>query len=162
MNKKGEGELLPEETLKIIIAVICITGLIILIAVIYFAVTGNQNTKYAQASVSRIANETKRINSGEINNATSSVPNPKGWYVFSFVGQDIKPNRCAGANCLCICEKLSIPWINADSRQVKRCDDKGACIVIVNLKKSDPIGIKGGGIFVSIKKINGLIEIIKK
>lgn len=159
MNKRGDEALLPEETLKIIIAVICIAGLIILIVLVYFAVTGDQNTKKAQAVVSRVANETKRINAEEIDDVTPSIPNPKGWYVFSFVGQDMKPNSCAGANCLCVCEKLSVPFINVDSRQAQRCDDKGACVVIVNLKKFNPIKIEGGGIFISIKKVNGLIEI---
>ena len=158
-NKKGEGELLPEETLKIIIAVICIVVLVVLVVVIYFAVTGNQNLKYAIASVNIFSNETKRINSGEINNVTRLIPNPSGWYIFSFVGQDIKPNSCAGANCLCICEKLLIPWINGDSRQAQRCDSKGACTPVVNLKKFDAIEIKGGGIFVSISSANGQILI---
>jgi hypothetical protein len=161
LNKKGEGELLPEETLKIIIAVICIAGLIVLIIVIYFSVTGDQDMKKVQEVLSRFANETKRINSGEINNVTFLFPNPKGWYVFSFVEQNVKPNSCAGKNCLCVCEKLSIGIVNVDSRQAQRCDSKGACVTIVNLKKFNPIEIKSGGIFVSINKINDLIEIIK-
>lgn len=168
MNKKGDGELLPEETLRIIIAVICIAGLIILIAMIYFAVIGNQNIKYAQAIVNGehgFANEIKTINfGGGRDNPNFLIPNPSGWYIFSFVGQDIKPNSCAGANCLCVCEKLSIPWINADSRQAQRCDDKGACTPVANLKKFNAIEIKGGGVYVSIsaKDINGQIQITKK
>lgn len=160
-NKKGEGGLLPEETLKIIIAVICICVLIGLAAAVYFAVTGNQNIKYAQAIADRFANETKKINSGEISNTTLLIPNPSGWKIFSFVGQDAKPNSCIGASCLCICEKLLVNVVNVDSRQAQRCDSKGACVVVLNLKKFDSIEIEKGGIFVLISNTNRQIQITK-
>ncbi len=166
MNKRGEEEeLLPKETINLIIAVICIGALAILATAIYFAVTGNQNLKDAQAVVNGdngIANEIRRINAGGIPNSEGKiVPNPSGWNIFSFVEQGVKPNSCAGENCLCICEKLAVGIVNVDTRQAKRCDDKGVCVVVANLKKFDAIEIKKGGIFISIKKINDLIEITK-
>jgi hypothetical protein len=164
-NKKGEGELLPEETLKIIIAVICIVVLLGLFAAVYFALTGNQSMKFAQDIVNGnhgIASEIRRVNAGGMDNNSFFIPNPSGWYVFSFVAQDIKPNSCAGSNCLCLCESLLVGIINTDSRQAQRCDSKGVCVAVPNLKKFDAIQIKGGGIFVSIKSINGQIQIAKQ
>jgi hypothetical protein len=169
LNKKGEEEeMLSKETLNIIIAVICICALVYLAVLIYFAVTGTQNVKFAQAVVNGdstkhgIADEIRRINVGGMNNNSYFIPNPSGWWIFSFVGQDIKPNTCAGSNCLCVCEKLLVGIFSVDSRQAQRCDDKGSCVAVWNLKKFDPIEIKGAGIFVSIKNVNGQIEINKK
>jgi hypothetical protein len=166
LDKKGqEVGILPEETIKLIIAVICIAALIYLLVLIYFSATGNQSKKAAEAIVNGnngIASEIRRINVGGFDNPSFLVPNPSGWWIFSFVGQDIKPNTCAGSNCLCVCEKLLVGIFSVDSRQAQRCDDKGSCVAVWNLKKFDPIEIKGAGIFVSIKNVNGQIEINKK
>jgi uncharacterized membrane protein YsdA (DUF1294 family) len=160
-NKKGEGSLLPEETLKILVAILCIVILAGLVILIYFALTGNEDKQKAQGNIDRIANETNRINAGSANVPSFPVLNPSGWTIFSFVGIDKKPNSCAGASCLCICETLTIGIYNVDERQAQRCDDKGSCTVIINLKKNNNIKIEKGGIFISIKKIDGLIEINK-
>lgn len=163
MNKRGEeGELLRNETFGTLVAVICIGFLIVAVVTVYFTITGDRDIKKAQAVIDIFANETRRINAGEINNVIRLVPNPSSWRIFNFVGSDKKPNSCAGANCLCVCEKLSIEVFNVEERQAQKCDDKGVCTVIMNLKKSNPIEIKGGGVFVSINKVNGLIEITKK
>lgn len=164
-DKKGEGGLLEEETLKIIIAVICITFLVILVVVVYYASTGNQKVNQVREIVNGehgITQEIDRIYSGGVGNDSFFVPNPSGWHILSFVGNDVKPDMCAGINCLCICEELTIGIINVDARQAGRCDDTGACIVIQNLKKTDPIEIKNGGIFISINSINGEIQVTKK
>ena len=165
MNKKGEEEdLLMSETINLIVALLCIAALIGLIVLVYFALTTNQNTRYALESVNGkngIANETKRINADGVNNSNFFVPNPSGWFIFSFVGEDIKPNKCAGANCICICEGVTLNILDWQKRQLNKCDDKGSCAVISNLKKFDKIKINGGGVFVSIKKVNDLIEITK-
>jgi hypothetical protein len=166
MNKRGQEEqLLMKEGINLVVALICICALVGLAAAIYFAVVGNQNVKFAQASVNGehgIASEIRRINVGGMDNKSYFIQNPSGWVLFSFVGKDTKPNSCAGANCLCICEKLLVGVLNVDSRQAQRCDSKGSCVVVANLKKFDVIEIKGGGIFVSISKnTNGQIEIKK-
>ena len=165
MNKKGEEEeILMGETINIIVAVLCIVALIALVVVIYLTTTANNGARYAAAIVNGnngIANETKVINAGGADNTNFFVPNPSGWYIFSFTEESIRPNKCSGGNCLCICEKLLVGIINTDSRQAGKCDDTGSCVVIQNLKTFDKIQIKNGGIFISIKKVNGMVEVTK-
>ncbi|MCX6747042.1 MAG: hypothetical protein NTU63_02810 [Candidatus Pacearchaeota archaeon] len=161
MNKKGF--LLGEETLKIVVAVICIIFLIFLLVSVYYAVTGGQKSKEA-ASILNGANgltkEIERINLGGTPKPDGFfVPNPVSWYVFSFIGEDKKPNLCTGKDCLCICKNIII---NIFDRQIKDCDDKGACAIVQNLKGFNKIGIDRKGIWLSIEKINGEIEIKKK
>jgi hypothetical protein len=161
--KNRRGNLLPEETLKIIIAVICIIFLVILVSSIYFALSGSENAKYAEASKILISSEVTRINNGGISNPSGLlVPNPSGWSIFSFVSNDPKPNLCTGENCLCICERLAIGIINVDSRIAQKCDDKGACVVIPTLEKFGEIKIENAGAFISVQKINNAIQITKK
>jgi len=162
MNKKG-FQLLSEETLKIVIAVICIVFLVYILVSLYFSVTGAQETKYAQANINGdngVAKEISRINVGGTPNEQGFlIPNPNGWHVFSFVGQDKKPNLCTNANCICICRNILIDIFD---RQIKECDSKGACAVVSNLEKFNKIKIENSGVFLSIRKVNNLIEITKK
>jgi hypothetical protein len=154
MNKKAF--LLGEETVKIVIAVVCIIFLIALLVSIYFSVSGNQQAKEAEASMKDILiPEINKIdNGGEANAEGILVPNPAGWYIFSFADGEKKPNKCAGENCICIC---SADWFN----QLKTCDSKGACYVSSILKKFDTFKIDSKGTFILIQKINGFIYISK-
>jgi hypothetical protein len=164
--KSKRGNLLPEEVLKIIIAVICIGFLIFLLVSLYFSVTGEQKKKEAEAimtSDNGLAKEIVRVNQGGMANEQGFlIPNPSGWYIFSFVGEDLKPNLCIGENCVCICENVVINIFNWQKRQINKCDDKGSCTIVSNLKKFDKIKIESKGTYLSISKINNEIEITKK
>jgi hypothetical protein len=158
--KSKRGFLLGEETLKIIIAVVCIIFLVILVTSLYFSFTGSQEAKYAEASKDLISKEITRINNGgEYNSAGLLVPNPAGWYVMSFFGNDKKPNLCAGQNCFCLCRNI---LINVFDRQIKECDSKGTCSVVSTLKSFEKIKIENAGTFITIQKINNEIQIAKK
>jgi hypothetical protein len=160
MKKNRRGNLLPEETLKIVIAVICIIFLVILVTSIYFALTGSEEAKYAEASKGLISKEITRINNGgETNPSGLLVPNPAGWYVLSFLGNNKKPNLCTGESCICLCRNI---LINVFDRQIKECDSRGVCSVVPNLKSFDKIKIENSGTFISIQKINNEIQIAKK
>jgi hypothetical protein len=164
--KSKRGNLLTEEVLKIIIAVICIGFLIFLLVSLYFSVTGEQKKKEAEAimtSDNGLAKEIVRVNQGGMANEQGFlIPNPSGWYIFSFVGEDLKPNLCIGENCVCICENVVINIFNWQKRQINKCDDKGSCTIVSNLKKFDKIKIESKGTYLSISKINNEIEITKK
>jgi hypothetical protein len=163
MREKKATTLLPEEVLKIVIAVICIGFLVFLLVSLYFSLTGEQNKKYAEASKLVISNEITRINAGEAYNSQGiPVPNPSGWYIFSFVGEELKPNSCAGTNCVCVCENVVLNVFDWHKRQINKCDDKGSCIIVSNLKKFEKIKIEKGGIAILIAKLNGEIQITKK
>jgi hypothetical protein len=159
--KNKKGFLLGEETVKIVIAVICIGFLVTLLVLVYLSATGTQKTKEATSSMDDIIKEEmERINEGgEPNLQGILIPNPSGWYLFGFTGNDKKPNKCTGENCICICQNLLLDFFD---RQIKSCDEKGVCSVVSNLKKFDKIKIENGGTFIFVNKINSIIEISKK
>jgi hypothetical protein len=156
-NKNRKGFMLAEETIKVIIAIICIVFLFYLLTSIYNASTSAKKIEEAKASLARIETITLALNEGEID--SQDIPNPQGWYLYGFTGAS-KPNSCAGTNCLCICDSVSS--INIFTSQVERCDNKGACINIPNLASSNldlKIGKGDSLLFVGIKKENGNIII---
>ena len=88
MNKRGDEGLLPEELVRLVLAVICILALVALLVALYFTITGNQNKKYAEDSMKDeqggLAAEIIRINNaGAPKEQGQPVPNPSGWYNFS-------------------------------------------------------------------------------
>jgi len=161
---KKKANLLPEEVLKMVIAVICIIFLVFLLVSLYFSLTGEQKKKEAEASMKSdqggLAKEIQRINDGGTPKEQGHpVLNPSGWYILSFVGNVKKPNLCTEKNCVCICRRI---YLDVLDRQIKECDSKGSCAVVSNLNWFDKIKIENGGTWISIIKINGNIDIKKK
>ncbi len=161
-NKKGF--LLGSETLKIIIAVVCIIFLIALLFSLYYSVTGQEKVKQAQESKDKISLEIARVNNGgEFLEQGIHIPNPSDWFIMSFVGEDKKPNLCTGQNCLCICEGVFLGFDPFNfNLQIKKCDKEGACRVVSNLQKFDEIEIEKNGVNVLITKTDSGIEVAKK
>lgn len=102
LNKKGF--LLGEETVKLIIAVVCLVVLVIFLYSLYMA---NRNKEYelAKASLQKLVSD---INAGQ---TESVIYNPKDWFIGSYpekvVGGEVMPKLCSGENwgkCLCICK----------------------------------------------------------
>jgi len=153
-DKKGEGLLLANKTLEIIIAVICILFLAYIFYSIYANKVNGEEKKQAEGDLTRMKEIIDSLDNGE--SEIQDIVNPKDWYLISFTGNIIKPNLCINKNCLCICQGKKA------SKQAEKCDDDGACIVIENLATSGlkikiigPDKIK----FIRIKKENGLISI---
>ncbi len=105
MNSMNErGFLLGEETIKIIIAVICIVGLIALVVGVYNNFSRNKEMEYAKASLDNLMNQ---IN---IQNTEVDIYNPNNWFISSFPqkdsgGNSILPKSCSSVgwkSCLCI------------------------------------------------------------
>jgi hypothetical protein len=147
--KNKKGFLLAEETLKIIIAVVCMVFLVYFLTSLYLTNVKNQKVEQAKSVVERI---------GEIANSVPENPertdlSPGGWFLFSFT-EGLKPKQCAGGNCVCICSKILIP-IYEDSRQINECSKNGACKNIANIENFEKIEIKSpsqGVTNVEIKK----------
>ena len=157
MNKKGF--LLAEETLKIIIAVICISLLVYLLVSIYNNKTGGEKKLFAKGVLDRTGEIISSL--GDNQNERQDLINPEGWYFISFTGTQAKPNLCLGKNCVCICPSA---WDYKDKihRQQKKCDDKGECLVVENLANERfKIKIEGTNNlkFIRIKKDDGVISI---
>jgi len=154
MNKRGF--LLAEETLKILIAVICIVFLAFFIIALYNSRTGGDKIKEAKDNLDRIEEIVLSLQEGETQ--SQDIPNPKSWHLYSFIGEE-KPNLCLGGNCLCICASTLIEGLKS---QVKKCDDKGSCLIIQNLVSSNlDIRINGPdeSTFIAIKRQNEKILI---
>jgi len=160
MKKNKRGFLLGEETLKMVVAVICIGFLVYLLVAVYFNVTGEQKLKEATLSLNdKVLPEIIKLNeNSEFSSAELHVPNPAGWIILSFVSAEEKPNSCAGQNCICICEEV---FPDLFDWQINRCDKKGICGNVVNLAKFGRIKIEKTGIQIMIQKINGEIQITK-
>lgn len=153
MNK--QGFLLAEETLKILIAVICIVFLVYLLVSIYNSHTSDKKIEKAREVLSRIETIVSSLNEGESDR--QDISDPKGWHLYTFVEQE-KPNSCLNTKCLCICQKAVVKLLNS---QAEKCDKEGACLTIPKLAVS-PIDFKVEGtnnnvLFIEIKKQNDRI-----
>ena len=154
--------LLGEETLKIVVALICIVFLIYFLAMIYFAKINEKKLQEAESilkssSPGSVKTIIERVENGKGNLGGNSeelpIPNPVGWYLFAFVNIE-KPNSCAGENCLCICDKLA-SW-NFWKAQIEECDKDGTCLIAGNLKSFNPIEIEINTALIVTKQSNGL------
>jgi len=164
INKRGF--LLAEETIKIIIALICIVFLVYFLLSLYFSKVQNENIKYAKATLIDSDDSIKavidRVKSGisEGGSEIKLVHNPKGWYLFSFTGNKIKPNSCAGENCVCICDNVYsvslVFWKSEEERQAGKCSDKGVCLIEEDLREFGEIEITEAT-ELTIKNERGLI-----
>lgn len=149
MNKKAF--LLAEETLKIIVALIAISFLVYLLTSLYFTSVNNQKKREAEAELERIL---EIINNPLLEIEEVPNPLPFGWSLFSFVGDEKKPNSCLGKNCLCICYNIKV---NLFDRQIKKCDKDGVCGIVENLEEFGEIKIKKGIFSIEIENRGGKI-----
>ena len=154
--------LLAEETLKVVIAVICIGFLVYFLVNLYFTNAGGQNIAKATGSIEQLTGAIEQVNLDDAERE-NNVLNPFRWRVMSFVENEVKPNACADENCICICKNVVLDNnLIQRNRQAKGCDEKGACGIVENLNKFDKIKIGRDGTFVMIKKINNFIEVSEK
>lgn len=145
------GFLLAEETLKILIAVICIVFLVYLLVAVYNSHTSEKKAEEARKSLSSIETIVSSLEEG--GSRRQDIGEPRGWHIYTFVEQE-KPNSCLNTRCVCICEKASIKLLNS---QAEKCDKEGACLVMSRLAASQvDFKIEGAKnlLFLEIKKQN--------
>ena len=160
MIKQKNGFLLAEETLKMILAVIAITFLIYFLVSFYFGRLNAIEFEKAKRNLIDSPESLKKTIDVLKEKETRDfvLDSPDGWLFLSFTSA-IKPNSCAGKNCICICDKSII------RSQAEVCDkpNEGICSVVENLKKGDAsIEIKTSLTKISISKINNEIIILKQ
>lgn len=129
MNKRGF--LLAEETLKIVIAVICIGFLVYFLTSLYFSNKNSKDLELAKASLEHLVEE---INSGS---SEVKIYNPEDWVVGVWPHDTTKriwytawiksktkkglPASCSNIgwnSCVCICKK----------NDKHKCDEIGFCL----------------------------------
>ncbi len=159
MNKKAF--LLAEETLKIVVAVICIVFLAYFLTSLYLSKTGGEKARFANDVLNTIAGKINLLQDGDF--FEQDIPNPQGWHLFGF-SDSVKPNSCLGENCICICP-YAFDYQDRFNRQQKKCDNKGGCLVIEELRDV-PLDIKITGtnplLYIKVEKDNGRVLISKK
>jgi len=132
-NKNGEEMLLPE-TLKIIIAVICIVILIYLGVSLYGIFSQKTKLEQANQGLDEIILTLDRLENNE--NGTYLVLGPKDWFLTSWSkSDDNRPEKCEGS-CICICNFVESKKISLDNIKVNyieeeqrksNCDKEGVC-----------------------------------
>jgi hypothetical protein len=167
MNKNKKGFLLGEETLKIVIAVICIGFLIYLLVSLYFSTKTSNDLELAKSSLNFLMSE---INSGK---TTADIYNPEGWQLGSWPHIAHSPISAGGValrlgkqypktclnlgwtSCICIC-----PEDNEDS-----CDSDGICLnnpqnfnITGDFDGEGSIEVKDPPITLSIDQANKIIS----
>ncbi len=157
--KDKKGFLLAEETLKIIIALICIIFLVYLLSSLYNSHIADKKLNQAKEVLVGFESEVPSIEKvisflpdGETE--VKIIYEPKGWFLYGFTKQE-KPNSCLNQNCICLCKPVLIGGSNS---QIKKCDKKGACLIIPGLLDSEiNWKIEGGKIplFIEITKQDG-------
>ncbi len=140
--KRGSS-MLPEETLKIILAAIVIGFLIYLLVAIYFSVTDKEDRDKAKASLEKISEVVNRLR-GDSESSSEQVLalNPSDWYLMYFSSQEKQPNSCLGEDCVCICKGVSTYGGLYPDRQLKSCDSKGTCSGLGKIKEFEDILFK--------------------
>lgn len=161
-NKRGF--LLAEETLKIVIALICIVFLAYFLIALYFGGINEVDFQQAKKTLIDSSESVKKTVDGldEGQMKTMFLANPIGWRFLSFT-KNPRPKSCAG-NCLCICRKTN-EVTDYFTKQSAKCDEKqsGICFTQQNLEQRDfNIEMKKDLTKISIKKINGKISIIEQ
>lgn len=155
-NKRGF--LLAEETLKIVVAVIVIVFLVYFLVSIYMAKVNGDNLIQATSLLTDSEESFSVIfdNLEDGGSITKDVLEPRGWYLFGFTGDELKPNSCAGKNCLCICNDVLWEGFKGDAQQ-KKCDEKGVCLIEESLGDFEDIKITGDLQIIQISKTGGRI-----
>ena len=156
--KNKKGFLLAEETLKIVVAIICLIFLIYLLGAIYSSNVSARKIEEATETLSRMNTLISSLEEGE--SESQDILDPTGWHLYSFVEGE-KPNSCLGHSCLCICDNVLTTLITSQS---EKCDDKGVCLDVENLEGPGidfEIGSDKDFLFVEIKKQDEKIFIKK-
>ncbi len=112
LNKKA---ILMPETLKIIIAVVCIFLLVYLAVLLYGMLIKKTALEQAKETLKQITAEINSLEEG--GEGSFLITSPKNWFIISFEEGESSPKQCKGKNCLCIC----------GGKEIKSCDDMGIC-----------------------------------
>jgi hypothetical protein len=116
IKTKKASLLLESETVKIVLAVICLCLLIFLAYKLYTLFMKKTAIEIARENIEQLVNKINKLEEGQSGKFTLTGPND--WYLMLFNKGDPMPVQCANAgNCLCICE----------AQTYEGCDKQGIC-----------------------------------
>ena len=151
--KNTRGFLLAEETLKIVIAVICIGFLVYFLTALYMSNKDSKDLELAKASLKHLVDE---INDGreivEIYNPSSFDKFPGGWILISFPISGAIPNSCSNLgweNCICICNEDATTI--KDTGLAEDCDNNGICLEESFIVKNKKIKLENPPVVLEIQ-----------
>lgn len=145
--KSNRSAIVLSETMKVILAVLCIILLAILAWKLYTLFTSKTEIEQAKASLNQIVDVAESLKPGA--SATYLVTGPfqkpkvydKWWSIVYFIKNDAKPDSCVNKDCVCVCEiapDYGLPIIGAfdgptkidqDLRR-KSCNKMGVCRIL--------------------------------
>ena len=134
MNK--QGMLLPEQVVKIVIALISLTFLIYLLTALYFSGSDIEDQlkadNFTQGDHDSLKKAIEDLELSEGEPQTLFKPAvPNGWDLYSFFGDSEKPTPCEKKSCLCVCET------DYFSGKLTECNEEGSCLIVENLFEED-------------------------
>jgi hypothetical protein len=116
MNKKGN--LLGEETLRVVLSVVAILLLVLLLFNLYVTFSNKPKLEKAKSSLERIEG---KINEAFLKGASEELLlEPNGWILLNY--KNGEPESCSDKKCICICEKEGL-----FGDQIKNCKKNGIC-----------------------------------
>lgn len=137
-NKKAE-DLLTPETLKIIVAVLCI---VLLLYLAYQLVPKKTALAQARENLNKVYFEIQKVVNGK-SQSDFFIESPNDWWVIAwpYKGDKEKPSQCKTLNCICLCP---IPTIASKSNSLSECNNIGVCKdldrPVKTMYKAEPVG----------------------
>ena len=157
-NKKGF--FLAEETMKIILAVICLGFLIFVLGKMYYSYTADKEVQQAKDTLSRIEKEINSMKEGEKRDII--IYSPNSWFLVGFGKQEM-PVFCSEKkweSCLCICEKITKLDTFSGKTAKDKCDN--ICVSFSEKVSAPQIDIENPPITILVSKSSGTISFFKK
>ncbi len=138
MQTKMRGDLLLNETAKIILAVISIVILIYLAVSLYGVFRDKQQLEQARASIHEIAGIAGALGEKEVRNYLLLAP--RGWYLTEF--KNSQKENCQ-QQCICMCQKDDCTGsfaCAATAREFLFTDSKGKAVLV--LHENPPVSLE--------------------
>ncbi len=149
---KNKKAILMPETLKIVLAVIGISLLVILSVKLYaIFIGGKTESEQAKASLENLYLQIQSVEKGHKTQAEFVLESPNNWWLIAwpYENENKKPNQCKGDYCVCICPDDSLE----DCNKKGVCKDTSKQVVTEGFIFDKPISIDEPlGLIISIKE----------
>jgi Tfp pilus assembly protein PilE len=145
LNKSEKKAILPQEVLKILIAVLCLVILIYLAVELYSLFIVKSDIEKATATVEAIAGKANALQNSQ--SAQYMITNLKDWSLIQIdVPLFCSDSRSVYDSCLCLCKDVEANdhGPNMDNQMnMQSCKSKGACSLVSNFEiKKDSGNVK--------------------